>query len=105
MTRLANASAPDMRFDVTENLADISAANLANYDVLFLSNSTLRIRNLTSGGAAVANPATRMRIGAGMSERLTIARVGHRGDGLLRRVVSSAAPERRLAASRGSRPT
>lgn len=62
---LANAGAPDMRFDVTENLADISAANLANYDVLFLSNSTLRI--------APANPNDSASVAATRSGRRPIA--------------------------------
>ncbi len=33
----------DFRFDFTENTADLNAAKLADYDVLFLDNSTLRI--------------------------------------------------------------
>lgn len=47
--RLKDAeSTSEFRFDFTEDLTDISAQNLAKYDVLFLDNSTLRI--------AVANP-------------------------------------------------
>lgn len=39
---LASANGDEFQFDVTENAADITAANLANYDVLFLNNATLR---------------------------------------------------------------
>jgi type 1 glutamine amidotransferase len=40
---LQEANAPDIRFDLTEDLSKLSAENLANYDVLVLDNSTLRI--------------------------------------------------------------
>jgi type 1 glutamine amidotransferase len=33
----------EFRFDTTENLANLNAANLAKYDLLFFANSTLRI--------------------------------------------------------------
>lgn len=40
---LQGVGGTEFRFDFTENTADLNAAKLAGYDVLFLNNSTLRI--------------------------------------------------------------
>jgi type 1 glutamine amidotransferase len=40
---LQGVGGTEFRFDFTENPADLNAAKLAEYDVLFLNNSTLRI--------------------------------------------------------------
>lgn len=40
---LTSVSGDEFQFDITEEAGDINAENLANYDVLFLNNSTLRI--------------------------------------------------------------
>jgi cytochrome c len=40
---LQGVGGTEFRFDFTENPADLNAAKLADYDVLFLNNSTLRI--------------------------------------------------------------
>ncbi len=46
--------ATEFEFDVTENVADLNTANLAEYDVLFLANATLRVDEPTED--AVTDP-------------------------------------------------
>lgn len=40
---LQNLGGSEFRFDITEDAGDLNAAKLADYDVLFLNNATLRI--------------------------------------------------------------
>ena len=62
---LQGVGGSEFRFDLTENLADINAAKLAGYDVLFLNNSTLRI--------APANPADSASVAATRAGRRPLA--------------------------------
>ena len=66
--RLKQAATPDLRFDFTEDPTALNARTLAQYDVLFLDNSTLRIAAANGSATAaalkwppngVANPVTR----------------------------------------------
>jgi type 1 glutamine amidotransferase len=53
-TRLKAAeSTSELRFDFTEDLAALNAKNLAQYDVLFFNNSTLRIAAANPSDSAV----------------------------------------------------
>ena len=76
-----------MRFDFTENPADLNAANLARYDVLFINNATLRIAPARPGDSAsmaeahwpkagIAQPVTR-------EQQLAIAAFVRDGKGLV----------------------
>ena len=46
----------EFNFDITEDLSVLNAENLANYDVLFLANTTLRLEKEVSGEAQADNP-------------------------------------------------
>ena len=86
--RLKDAEAgSDLRFDFTEDPSMLTAATLAQYDVLFLNNSTLRIAaqnpNDSASRAAVRSPKTPLPNAVSRAQQEAIVSFVREGKGLV----------------------
>ena len=82
--RLNQGAAPDMRFEFTEDPGALTADNLAQYDVLFINNATLRIApNSPRDSAEVKWPRTGVAKPVTRDQQQAIASFVRGGKGLV----------------------